>query len=106
MLFDSKFSILKAYLISLKVNLEYIAFYLVWQIIVWTIASALIIYFAIYLDILDPQALMQDYSWIFTYFSQIFKDISIQKAQGTLTVTGHEPYDILKLFFPENIFGK
>ncbi len=106
MFFDSKFSILKAYLTSLKINLEYIAFYLVWELIVWIIGFILMIYLAISMDIIDPVMLKNNYSWIFHYASKLFTDISIQKAQVFATnATGHEPYDIFKLLLPENILN-
>lgn len=105
MFFDSKFSILKAYVTSFKINLEYIAFYMIWQFIVWFIGTAFVIYLAVLMDILDPQALMQDYSWIATYFFKMFTDISIVKSKMSAVASGHEPYDILKIVFPENILN-
>jgi hypothetical protein len=105
MFFDSKFSILKAYLVSFKINLEHIAFYLVWEIIAWILGFAMMIYFAISMDILDPLALTQDYTIAFKYFSQLFTDFLIQKEYKVTTIAGHEPYDIFKLLVPENILN-
>jgi hypothetical protein len=105
MFFDSKFSILKAYLTSLKINLEYIAFYLFWELVVLAITIAFMIYLAISMDILDPAMLKENYTWIFHYISKLFTDISIQKMVETVTITGHEPYDIFKIILSENILN-
>jgi len=106
MFFNSKFSILKAYATSLKINMEYIAFYLIWEIVIWAIGFASTICLAISMDIIDPATLKENYTWIFSYISKLFTDISFQKIQNTATATGHEPYDIFKVILPENILNR
>ena len=57
------------------------------------------------MGIFDLQALMQDYSWIQKFFLGLFRTISLDTLKSIKNATGHEPYDIFKLLFPENILN-
>ncbi len=77
-MFNEKFSLMRAYFTGMKILLEYLSFYMIWQAIVLVAWLGMVIGIGLYLDVLDYQALTTNWSWIGTIIVQLFSEIKVK----------------------------
>jgi len=99
---NSRFSLLQAYFVGIKMLLEYISFYMVWYAIVMAVGFLLSIGLGVYLDLLDYKALATDWSWVGSIISQWFSEIKLSYSAIPKDAT---VYGLLNHLLPNNILN-
>lgn len=99
---NKRFSLLQAYVVSIKMLLEYISFYMVWYGIVLFAWFGIVTGLGLYADLLDYKALTQNVSWVDAIFKRWLSDIKISYSSipGDVSV-----YGLLRHFLPTDILN-
>lgn len=90
MIFNKKFSVLDAYVVSAKVILEYISFYIVWYGALLVASFVSMVWFGVYADILNVSALTENFSWVSEIVKRWLSDIKFDASSipNDLTIYG------------------
>jgi len=105
MFINFKFSLFKAYVISLKTNYKHVLFYLSWYLILWLIGLAVLLGLGIYTDILNFSAMIQNYNWMIASLKNQLVTFFIGYRYQDSKITEISFYGFLKLIFSEDILN-
>ncbi|MBI2344543.1 hypothetical protein HYV10_00525 [Candidatus Dependentiae bacterium] len=100
-----KFSVLEAYKVSLRINYKHLLFYLFWYGIISVLTVLIAYIFLIYTHILNVSAMVQNYSWIISFFKDSFNNFFIGLNYKYAEFTEFSLYGFLKIFISEDILN-